>query len=41
MADKGNIIVFTSTKCKVMDEETRKFIAKGYRNPDKLYVLEE
>jgi len=29
MADKGNIIVFTSTKFKVMDEETGKVIARG------------
>jgi len=39
MADKGNIIVFTSTKCKVMDEETGEVIARGYRNADKLYVF--
>ena len=38
VADKENIIVFTSTKCKVMDEETGKFIARGYYNADKLYV---
>lgn len=41
MEDKGNIIVFTSTKCRVMDEESRKFIARGYRNLDKLYVFKE
>ena len=35
MVDKGNVIVFTSTKCKVMDEETRKVIAREYRNVDK------
>ena len=28
MEDKGNIIVFTSTKCKVMDEETGEVIAR-------------
>ena len=41
MENKGNIIVFTSTKCKVMNEVTRKVIARGYRNRDKLYVFEE
>ena len=41
MANKENVIVFTSTKCKVIDEESGKVIARGYRNPDKLYMLEE
>lgn len=41
MADKGNVIVFTSTKCKVIDEDFGKVIERGYRNPDKLYVLKE
>jgi len=41
MTNKGNIILFTSTTCKVMDEEIRKFIARVYRNPDKLYVSKE
>ena len=41
MADKGNVIVFTSTKCKVMDEETREVIARGYKNTDKLYVFKD
>ena len=41
MADKGNIIVFASTKCKVMDEETGEVIARGYRNTDKLYVFKD
>ena len=39
MEDKGNVIVFTSTRCKVMDEETGKVIARGYINVDKLYVF--
>lgn len=37
----GNIIVFTSTKCKVMNELNWKVITRGYRNLDKLYVFEE
>ena len=41
MADKGNIIVFTSTKCKVMDEETGEVITRGYKNADKLYVFKD
>ena len=36
MADKGNAIMSTSTKCKVMDKETGEIIARGYRNTDKL-----
>jgi len=39
--DKGNVIVFTSTKCKVIDEETRKVIERGYRNSNKLYMFKE
>jgi len=41
MTDKGNIILFTSIKCKVINEVTGKFIIRGYRNPNKLYVFEE
>lgn len=41
MIEKGCIIVFTSTKCKAIDKETGKVIARGYKNPDKLYVLAE
>jgi len=41
MEDKRNIIVFTSTKCKVMNGLTRKFIARGYRNPNNLYIFKE
>ena len=38
MEDKISVIVFTSTKCKVMDKETGEFIARGYRNNDKSCV---
>ena len=41
MEDKGNIIVFTSTKCKVMDKEIGEVIARGYKNNDKLYVFKD
>lgn len=41
MDDKGCIIVFSSIKWKVVDKETRKVIARGYRNPEKLFVLEK
>lgn len=41
MGDKGNVIVLTSTKWKVIDEESGKIIARLYRNPNKLYVLKE
>ena len=41
MEDKGNAIVFNSTKFKVIYEESRKVITKGYRNPEKLYMFEE
>ena len=41
MGDKGNVIMFTSAKCKVMDEETGEVIARGYRNADKLYVFKD
>lgn len=33
--------MFISTKCKVMDEVTRKVIIRGYINRDKLYVFED
>lgn len=35
MVYKENVIVFTSTKCKVMDEETGKVIERGNINADK------
>ena len=41
IANKGHTIVFTLTKCKVIEEETRKVIARGFRNVDKLYVLKK
>ena len=36
---KGCIIIFISNKFKVINEETGKVIARGYMNPNKLYVL--
>ena len=39
MTDKGNIIVFTSTKCKVMNEVTRKVIIRGYRKSKKIICV--
>ena len=39
MEYKGNVDVFTSTKCRVIDEEYGKVIERGYRNPEKLYVF--
>lgn len=41
MADKGNIILFTLTKCKVINEVTGKVIITGHINQDKLYVFED
>lgn len=41
IVDKGNVIVFTSIGCKIIKEDTRKTIAKGCRNADKLYVLKK
>lgn len=41
MGNKVKIIVFTSTKCKVMNELTAKVIIRGNRNQDKLYVFED
>jgi len=41
IANKEHIIVFTSTKCQILDEEIGKVIARGYKNLDKLYVLAE
>jgi len=41
IANKGNIIMFTSTKCKDMNEENGKVIIRGYKNQDKLYVFED
>jgi len=35
------VIVFTSTKCKVIGEESGKVIARGYINLDKLYMFKE
>jgi len=34
-------LYFTSTKCKVIDEKTRKVIARGYKIPNRLYLLTE
>lgn len=41
IANKGNVIIFTSTRCKIIKEDTRKTIAKGFRNSDNLYVLKK
>jgi len=39
--DKGHVILFTSTRCKIKEDYTRKFIAKGSRNEQKLNVLKK
>ena len=41
IANKGNIIVFSSTTFKVMNELSGKFIIRGYKNRKKLYVFED
>jgi len=41
IADKVNLIVFTTTGRKIIEEDTRKVIAKGVINVDKLYVLKQ
>jgi len=41
ITDKWNVVVFASTRCQIIKEDTRKTIAKGFRNADKLYVLKK
>lgn len=39
IANNGHIIMFTSAKCKVIEEDIGKVIVRGLKNTDKLYVL--
>jgi len=39
ITDREHIVIFTSRGCRVIEEETRKVIAKGIRTPEKVYVL--